>query len=365
MFAVLLVLNLINAFSFYLYKSQKTIKNNTLFIELLFDVFALTTQLYLSGGASNPFISLFLLQVIIAAILLQRIHAFLIATITIICYVFLGFYYHELHAFHHHNDNALFNLHLHGMLISYVLAAILLLIFVTKIIKNLQERDLKAQKEEEIIRMGLIASNAAHELSTPLTTISITLNDLKNLEFYQPQEIKDDIKLMESQLNRCKKALSEILLANNKIRAEEAQEKPVKEIFDKIINDWKNSRKATNLTYVFSGISDKKIIFDEILTKAFFNIFDNALEATKNSVEVNVKSTKDALLITIKDDGAGFDNKVLKQIGTSNITTKNSSGVGLFLSINILQRMHAEVKIKNIQNSKKISGAMVEIKIPL
>ncbi|MBM5781948.1 MAG: HAMP domain-containing histidine kinase [Pelagibacterales bacterium] len=364
MFLVLILLNILNAFSFYIYKSQKIISNNTLFIELLFDVIALSTQIYLSGGASNPFISLFLLQVIIAAILLQRIHAFLITTTTIICYVFLGFYFHELHAFHNH-DGTTFNLHLHGMLLSYILSAVLLLIFVTKIIKNLQERDRKSQEEAEIIRMGLTASNAAHELSTPLTTISITLNDLKNLEFSSPQQIKDDITLMESQLTRCKKALSEILMANNKIRAEEAKIKPAKEIFDQIIKEWSSSRKTNNFSYIFEGDANKRIIFDDILTKAFFNIFDNAFEAAKSSVEILVKSSKEELVIMVKDDGKGFDEKVLKQIGKSNITTKKSNGIGLFLSINILHRVNAKVKISNLKNSKEILGALVEIKIPL
>jgi len=59
MFSVLLVLALVSCFSFYRYKFQKNISNKSLFIELLFDVAALTSQLYLSGGISNPFISLF------------------------------------------------------------------------------------------------------------------------------------------------------------------------------------------------------------------------------------------------------------------------------------------------------------------
>ncbi len=63
----------------------------------------------------------------IGAILLQRIYAWLIAGITIFCYVWLSFNYQELHAFHHHESASFFNMHLHGMLVSYVFAAILLL----------------------------------------------------------------------------------------------------------------------------------------------------------------------------------------------------------------------------------------------
>lgn len=140
MFLVIGLLGFFSIISFYRYESKRNISDRSLFIELLTDVLALTAQFYLSGGISNPFISLFLLQVIIAAILLSPIYSWLIGIVTIFCYIALSFNYNELHEFHHHGGN-FFSLHLQGMLISYVFAAILLLIFVTKIIKNLKERD--------------------------------------------------------------------------------------------------------------------------------------------------------------------------------------------------------------------------------
>jgi two-component system sensor histidine kinase RegB len=286
MFGVLLVQTAISIFSFYRYKSQENISDKSLFIELLFDVAALTAQLYLSGGISNPFISLFLLQVIISAILLQRIYAWFIGSITIFCYVSLSFNYRELHELHHHEGGNFFNLHLHGMLISYIFAAVLLLIFVTKIIKNLKERDLninllkqRSIEEEQIVRMALFATSAAHELSTPLSTISVLLNDWKEISFSGSKEdLLQDIEVMESQLNRCKKILSDILSSSGKMRAESARILPIKEAFDAVIKEWKELRNPQNLLYNFTGELNKKIILDDTLIQAFFNIFDNALE---------------------------------------------------------------------------------------
>ena len=73
MFLILILLVIVNCISFYRYKFQKNISDKSLFIELLFDVAALTAQLYFSGGISNPFISLFLLQVIIAATISNKV----------------------------------------------------------------------------------------------------------------------------------------------------------------------------------------------------------------------------------------------------------------------------------------------------
>ncbi len=211
MFLVLFALIAISVISFF----RKNISEKTLFVELIFDVAALTAQLYFSGGISNPFISLFLLQVIISAILLEKIYAWLIAILTVICYVWLSFYHQELHAFHDHGSGDSFNLHLQGMLISYVLAAILLLIFITKISKNLRERD-------QMIRMAMLATSAAHELGTPLSTISVIVADWKKMDL--DKNLIADVVTVESQLTRCKKIISEILSLSGRERVEEAKD---------------------------------------------------------------------------------------------------------------------------------------------
>ncbi len=366
MFSVLLLLVIVNCVSFYRYKFQENISDKSLFIELLFDVAALTAQLYFSGGISNPFISLFLLQVIIGAILLRRIYAWLIAGITIFCYVWLSFNYQELHAFHHHESGEFFNLHLHGMLISYVFAAILLLIFVTKIIKNLREGDekinlLKRQslEKEQVIRMGLLATGAAHELGTPLSTISVILGDWKEMNL--KKDLFEDVEVIETQLARCKKILSEILSSSGKERFEQATIAPVKEVFDELIKEWTESRKPENLIYNFEGKSDKKILLDDILTQAFFNIFDNALEESPAFISVSVLVTEDNIVVSVEDQGKGFDKEIIKQIGKPNLTTKNSSGLGLFLALNTLHRIGGDLKIENLSPG----GAKVLVTIPL
>jgi len=224
MFAVLAALVLLNCFSFSRYKSQKTISDRSLFFELLFDVSAFALQIYFSGGASNPFISLFLLQVIIAAILLKKIYAWGIGLTTIIFYITLSFRYQHLHAFHEHGAmHGFFNLHLQGMLLSYIIAAILLLIFINQIMKNLRERDEKIHEMKKDARAALLATAAAHELGTPLATIAVILNDWKKINLQK--DLDSDITTIEKQLERCKKIISDILAISGKKRLEEAGEK--------------------------------------------------------------------------------------------------------------------------------------------
>lgn len=351
MFLVVAILAAASFVSFYRYKSHKNISDKSLFFELLFDVLALTAQLYFSGGIANPFISLFLLQVIIAAILLRKIYAWLLTIITVLSYVWLSFNYVEMHAFHHHEAGEFFNLHLQGMLVSYVFAAILLLVFITKIISNLQEK-------ERLIKSALLATSAAHELSTPLTTISVILGDWKKVNL--DSELQKDAKIIESQIGRCKKIISGILSSSESERAEQASLRSVKEVFDDLVLQWKNSRHVENISYHFSGEKNLEIIFDNLLARAFFNIFDNAFEASPNQVKIDVEATKKSVKIKVQNEGESFDKKILKQIGKPNISTKNSSGMGLFLALQAIERVGGKLKITNLEN-----GAKIEIAIPL
>ncbi|MFT6077860.1 MAG: two-component system sensor histidine kinase RegB [Myxococcota bacterium] len=366
MFLVLLVLTIVNCVSFYRYKTHKNISDKSLFAELLFDVAALTAQIYLSGGISNPFISLFLLQVIIGAILLRSLYAWLVAFITIACYLWLSFNYQDLHAFHNHNSGDFFNLHLHGMLVSYVFAAILLLIFITKIIKNLKEGDkknhlLKQQsiERERVVRMGLLATGAAHELGTPLSTICVLVSDWKKMNL--SKDLLEDVRIVESQLDHCKKVLSQILSSSGKSRVQEAKIIPIKEAFDNLTTEWSSSRKPQNLIYNFNSATQKQIILDDILSQAFFNIFDNALEESANFVLIDINITENTVRIIVEDEGKGFDEKIIEEIGKPNLTTKNSSGLGLFLALNIIDRVGGSLKISNLADK----GAKVMITIPL
>ena len=352
MFGVLACLTFLNCLSFYRYKSRKNISDGSLFLELIFDVTALALQLYFSGGAANPFISLFLPQVIIAIILLRQIYAYFITAITIACYVALSFHYQHLHAFHHHETSGdSFNLHLQGMLIGYVIAAILLLIFVGKIIKNLNEKN-------RLVEMGLMASSAAHELSTPLSTISVILSDWKKMNL--ATDLLQDVGVVESQLGRCKKIISEILSNSGDQRAQQAKVVLAKEAFDGLIEEWRALRNPSNLIYNFSGDAKKPIIFYDILSQAFFNIFDNALEASAGYVCVDVKIEDLAIIVSVEDRGAGFNQQILQQIGKPNVSSKNSSGVGLFLAISTFEKLGGSLQINN--NSQL--GAKIEIKIP-
>ncbi len=162
----------LNALSHVWLRQHLQISSQALFSALLLDVAALTVQLYFSGGATNPFTALYLLQIALAAVLLPGRGAWLIVVVTCIAFVGLIGINQPLAV---QPPTSLLRLHILGMFVCFVLGAVLLVVFISRMSRNLQERDTylvelkrRAAEEDHIVRLGLLASGAAHELGTPL-----------------------------------------------------------------------------------------------------------------------------------------------------------------------------------------------------
>ena len=343
-------------------------------MELLLDVCAFAMQIYLSGGVSNPFISLFLLQVIIGSILLKPLFSWLIAIITSIFYILLTKFFLVINfnfisdssiQNHHHNHHDEFNIHLHGMLVSYIILAILIIIFIGKIIKNIRDGEQKIHdfeqqflKDKQLVEMGLFATSSAHNLGSPLSTISVIINDWKKI--LNDKNFKDDIDIIDNQLHKCKNILSEILNYSGKSRFESFKQESLQNCCNNFVKNWQKSCEIKNLKYEYLCTIEHPFFFDNILTPAIYNVFNNALEAYKNIIKITILNDENYLIIKVIDDGKGFDEKILKNLGKPNLSTKKSSGLGLYLTIKTLEKINGNLIIKNIKDF----GAQVEILIP-
>jgi len=217
MLMVIMGLILFSVLSVYHLK-KNSISDKNLFGELLIDVGAFALQIYLSGGVSNPFIALFLLQVIIGVIILKPLFAWLIGIITSIFYIILSIKFYDvgLATHSHGNHHADFNLHLQGMVLSHIIITILILIFIGKIIRNIRDGEEKIHqleqqflREKQLVEIALFTTNSAHHLGSPLSTIAVIINDWKKI--LRDQNILEDINLIEHQLQKCKNILSNIL----------------------------------------------------------------------------------------------------------------------------------------------------------
>jgi two-component system sensor histidine kinase RegB len=346
------------------------VSNRELFLSLLVDVASLTALLYFSGGASNPFAFLYLLQVILSALLLEVWSTWVMVVLTGACLAGLSVWSAPL-TLPPGNDSGYFSLYVQGMIICFILNASLLVVFITRISANLRAADAlladlrqRAAEEEHIIRMGLLASGAAHELGTPLATLSVILGDWRRMpEFRKNGELLEEITEMETQLQRCKAIVSGILLSSGEARGESSSRTTIRTFLDQLAGEWRTSRPVHEFDYRNRLAQDLPVVFDSTLKQMIFNVLDNALEASPGWVAMEAGRDGDTLVLTVSDAGPGFTPAMLAHFGKPYQSTKGKPGhgLGLFLVVNVSRTLGGTVSASN----RPEGGAMVRLTLPL
>ena len=360
----------------YIYWSQglrRPVTSRSLFYALLADVLALTIQLYLSGGASNPFIYLYLLQGILSAVLLRPYYTWCVVAASFVGVIGLTLFHQPLHV-QFESQEGLPSLYVVGVLISFVLTSILTIVFLTRIVDNLRRRDTRisdmrqrASEEEHIVRLGLLATGAAHELGTPMATMSVILGDWQHMRaLMQDQDLREDLQEMQRQLLRCKSIVSGVLLSAGETRAEGAESTTFVSFVQGIVSHWQSHNSLAHFALNNRGVADFAMLSDTALQQMICNLLDNALEASPDWVELSMDSDRQQVLLQVRDHGPGFDAAVLQQLGQCHVSTKQERpgrGLGLFLVMNVARALGGQVQARNLP-AHEGGGALVEVRLP-
>jgi two-component system, sensor histidine kinase RegB len=370
MLAVMVCLIAFNVGGHLRWHEERVVSNRELFLAMLVDIASLTAQLYFTGGINNPFVFLFLLQVILSAVLLRSESTWLVVAITTLCLAFLSVVNKPL-VWPANSPYKLADLYAIGLLICFVLNAALLVIFITRIGRNLRAGDAalaslrqRAAEEEHIVRMGLLASGAAHELGTPLATMSVVLGDWKRMpQFSDNAAMLEEIEEIEGQLLRCKSIVSGILLSAGETRGESSSKTSLDNFFESLVEEWESSRPAQHFEYNNCIDEEFTVAFDSTVKQMLFNVLDNALEVSPNWLRFEVSKNQEQLFLIVSDRGPGFRADILEQVGTPYNSSKGrpGGGLGLFLVMNVARTLGGTLTV----NNRKEGGAEVVITLPL
>ena len=336
---------------------------------LMLDVLALTWQLYLSGGTSNPFTFLFLLQIAIGAILLPPNWSWVIAAIAILSVTLLSIRSVPMALPDPLRTDPL-RLYLDGSFLCFCLIAMLLVFFVIGIDRNRRQSDAalaelrqRAVEEDHIVRMGLLASGAAHELGTPMATISVLVHDWFSHPAIAGQtDLIEDLETLETELRRCKSIVGGILLSAGEARGENPEVISAATFVRDFVNEWR-ARSERPITLVDGILHDMPIVADPALRQVIGNVIDNALDVSPQGVEVIAALQDGQLVLAFRDRGPGFAPDMLARLGRPYASTKGrpGGGLGLFLVFNVVRTLGGRVDIRN----RPDGGAEVRLEIPL
>jgi len=348
---VIFTFALFNLFTLFRLRWGGTVSQLEFLLQLLADVFILTALLYLTGGATNPFVLLFLLPIIIATAVLSSGYTWVLTLITAACYSLLIWKYQPLP--HAHDSGTGMSQHVFGMWLSFVISAAITAYLVSGMRRSLRDKDLELAaareqqlRNEQLILLGTLSASTAHEMGTPLGTMSLLCEELTDELGNEHQHI---VKTLDTQIARCKTALATLSASTGSAPLSNGQLMPIDMFLTELLTEWKCMHPDSNITTHWDGLSPTpSILADRTLQQALINVLDNANEASPNKVEWFANWDASTLEINIKDRGEGLSSEAEQAIGQHPFSAKKEGlGLGLFLTHSIINRFGGEVKLFN------------------
>ena len=359
-----------NLYLIYINKNTQ-LSDKTAFLFLLIDILQLSCLIYLTGGIANPFSIFLIIPSIFSSLYLGFKSNLLLVGITILIIIFLTFFNQPLPypvSEHFHVDSYYY----YSMPISLIVALVFLNYFALKFGKEsrirkeaLNKMEEIMSKEHELLSLGGQAAAAAHSLGTPFSTIKIISSDLLK-QFQDNKEVKKDIDLLMSQIERCGEILKKLTL--NPIVEDDFIDRDLTMVdyISEITKSFKETSKK-NFIMNFDQYSNSLKISKSIeIVYGLRNFIGNANKFSKSKVFINIKSDNEITEVIIEDDGEGYPKDVLRNIGEpynksykSSIKSKSGLGLGIFIGKTLLEKNYANILCRNSQTR---SGAEVKIR---
>ncbi len=364
LFSILLVTVIINALVFLRLRFDWPVSENEFFANLLLDVLFLTSVLYITGGSTNPFVSYYLIPLIISAAILRPVHTWFIAFLSIAFYTVLLIYYQPLEVFTMSGHGAMSNAHFLGMWVNFVFSALLISWFVVRMATALREQSRaiarnreEGLRNEQIISVASIAAATAHEMRTPLATMAITVDEIDS----ECPQLKDEMAVLAQQIARCDKVLRNLVSTTTEDSRMVVTEVGV--FLENLQEKWSLARPEVTLKTVIPERESQLLIrYDQSLQHALMNLLNNAADASPEFVSLQIESSADWLQIVIEDRGPGIPAEIAGTLGKRSISRKQGGlGLGVLLGQASIERLGGEVRLADGREC----GARLEIQLPV
>lgn len=325
-------------------------------VHIAFDTAVLGWLLYFSGGASNPFVSLLLMPITLAA---GTLGFRAVATVTILSaltYALLLRWYQPLPSLLGYNNHGDFGLHVVGMAVSFVISAAMLSYFIGRLAHSLRVRREEVQRireralrDEGILAIATQAAGAAHELNTPLSTMRTLLAELKR--DHPHGALGEDIALLESQVERCRDSLRE-LVAVGQAQLSEAREATTLGAFvARCLDRFRLLRPEAHVTLqIDDDVAALPLALPPGLHHALMNLLNNAADASaargETALGFAVQHTTGRIEFRVRDRGPGPSAAVRETLGRRFGTTKNTGlGLGFALANATAERLGGRLEL--------------------
>lgn len=338
------------------------------------DILQLALLIFFTGGLSNPFVVLFITPIAITVTSLPIRSTSILIFLTIIFITILGSFNYPLES--NMLDLSVPPIFILGMWVSLFVTILFLTFYAggltdesRKISAALKVAENLLVKEKNLSSLDGLAAAAAHHLGTPLGTISLIANELKNDESIN-ENAKKDLMILSEEVDKCKKilgSLGEKPSSDDDLITKIELQALLEELCELI--KVKEIKFSINFNDNDPGMKEILLRRRSELLLGLSNIIENAADFASTTVELNVSKSGKFINLEINDDGKGFSNSILSRIGDPYVSSRSKSsnngdglGLGFFISKTLLERLNISVQAYNKVHPEY--GAVVLIKIP-
>jgi two-component system sensor histidine kinase RegB len=378
----LVVLAMITVASLWWSTRATEVDNRQFFAQLMVDVLGWSALMYYSGGADNPFISYYVVPLVVAAAVLPWRYTWLVAATSVGAYSLLLYYRVPFPLFSPHAamGHAQGSVHSLGMWFNFLFSAGLITYFVVRMAAVLRDQEAEAMRRREdrlrhdqILAVASLAAGTAHELGTPLATMTLLVDELQR-EPGLRQEARDDIELLRQQLLQCRTTLAELSHTAELSAAGERQQRPADRFVRGCVERWSARRPRMSCRMNSTGHGTvPSIAFDQTLPQALENLLNNAADTGSESVEVGLDWDLQEIRIAVRDHGPGAPAALLARLGsgpaallaagqgsTPETDGQGGLGIGLVLARATAERHGGRITLANAEDG----GCIATLHLP-
>jgi two-component system sensor histidine kinase RegB len=323
---------------------------------MLLDTALHTGVFALSGGPFNPFTALYLVNVVLAALVLTRARQWVLLGATLSGFAAL-FLVDEVApaTWQLPNHAELMRLHLGGMWVAFLIAAGFIVSFVQRLLKGLEHRDAQltearrlSAQHEKLAALTTLAAGAAHELATPLGTIAIASAELaRALDALEaPKDVRDDVSLVREQVQRCRVILQGMSARSGELAGEAVTTFSVENWLTEALDGVKDASRVRHVGAMDAMVRGPRLA----LAQGLRNLVKNALEASRDEVVIEVTVSNERLRVSVADRGEGLSAPVVARLGEPFFTTKpvgKGMGLGVFLTRTLAEQLGGSLRFES------------------
>jgi len=333
-------------------------------LQLAWDLCQLSGLLALTGGLQNPFSLLLLAPVSVSATTLPQRSTLILAAVAVAMASLLSVVHLDL-PWEPDRHLAFDRVYVIGIWVSIICGTVFIAAYTNRVAHEARQlsdalaaTELALSRHEQLSALDGLAAAAAHELGTPLSTILLAAREIRDEVPEGP--VRDDIALIISQAQRCR----EILVKLRSLRdtpGDPFAAVPVHELLAELISPLESSGKAITISTDKSSGPEPVIKRNAGLLYGLGNLIENASQFAENAVLIEASWDKQAVMVTITDDGPGFPTDMITKLGEPYLTTRAKNvegaepgglGLGIFIAKTLLERTGARIRFENEADDK-------------